>query len=161
QLPGYRARPAFGALCRSLEDRDFGVRAQARTALRTSDPEPEDILPILKRSLDDKGDVAGRAWAVVWVGEIATGSNEPQTREAVALLSAALTDGEAAIRREAALALGTVGAEARPALGRLRDRVGDSDSAVRLQAAIALGRIDPQAARDAIPVLIEALPANP
>jgi HEAT repeat protein len=160
QLLSYRARPAFGALCKTLADRDSVVRVQSRTALRTIDPDPKDILPILKQSLADNDDVPGRSWAVVWLGEIATSIDRPRTKEAVALLSVALADGEAAIRRQAALALGNVGAEAGSALKGLRDRIGDADAGVRLQAAIALGKIDPQAAREAIPILLESLPAS-
>jgi HEAT repeat protein len=161
QLLGYRARPAFAALCKTLTDKNPAVRAQVRTALRASDPEPKDIVPTLKLSLGDKDDVAGRLWAILWLGDIATGIDKQQTEDAVALLSAALADGEAAIRRQAALALGNVGDEASSALKALRERVGDADASVRLQAAIALGKIDPQAARDAIPILLEALPAGP
>jgi HEAT repeat protein len=157
---GYRARPAFGELCKALADKEPAVRVQTRTALRACDPDPKDILPILKKSLDDKADPAGGLWAVVWAGEIATGIDQPQTKEAVTLLTAALADGEAAIRRQAAVALGNVGTEAGSALKGLRDRTGDADSGVRLQAAVALGKIDPQAAREAIPILLEALPGG-
>ncbi len=57
---------------------------------------------------------------------------------------AALADGDAAIRRQSALALGNVGTEAASAVKGLRDHIGDADAGVRLQAAIALGKIDPQ-----------------
>jgi HEAT repeat protein len=158
QLPGYKARPAFAALVKRLDDKDSGVRSRAATALRALDPEPKDILPVLKRVVEGKGDEPGRLWAAAWLGEIAVGIDKPLATEAVALLASALADASAGVRRQAAHALGNVGAEAAPALKGLRDRVNDEDAGARLQVAIALGQIDPKAAREAVPTLLKALP---
>jgi HEAT repeat protein len=157
QILGYRARPAFAALARALDDTDPRVRQRAASALSATDPDPADVLPILKRAVEGKADDAGRLWAAGWLGELAVGIDRPQAAAAVGLLTAALADGSAGVRRQAAFALGNVGPEAAVALKGLRDRVNDADAAVRLQVAIALGKIDPQAAREAVPTLIKAL----
>ncbi len=157
QLLGYRARPAFGVLCKALVDKDPTVRARAAAALRACDPEPNNILAILKQSLDASNDVPNRLWAILWLGDIATGIDKEQTKEAVTLLSVALADSDAAIRRQAAFSLGNIGVEASFAVKRLRSSISDSDAGVRLQAAIALGKIDPGAARETIPILLQSI----
>jgi HEAT repeat protein len=157
QLLGYKARPAFTALTRALDDKDPGVRARAAASTRACDPEPKDVLPVLKQAVEGKADGPGRMWATTWLGEIAVGVDKEQAKQAVSLLTTALADENAEVRRQAAFALGNVGAEATVALKGLQDRVNDADAAVRLQVAIALGKIDPQAAREAIPVLLKAL----
>ncbi len=157
QLMGYRAKPAFGALCKLLLDKDQFVWQRTAATLRATDPEPHDILPILKQSLAADNDISRRAWAVQWLAEIGLGIDKPHTKEAVALLTAALADDGAGVRSQAAFALGNIGAEATSAIKALQGKVGDPDGNVRLQAAIALGKIDPRAAREAIPVLLQAL----
>lgn len=157
QLLGYKARPAFAALTKTLNDKDSGVRYRAAAALRASDPEPKDILPVLKRATEGKADVSGRLWATTWLGEIAVGIDKQTATEAISLLTAALADESAGVRQQGATALGNVGADAAVALKGLQDRVNDADAGVRLQVAIALGRIDPTAAREAIPTLLKAL----
>jgi HEAT repeat protein len=157
QLLGYKARPAFTALTRALGDKDPGVRQVAAAALRACDPEPKDILPVLKQAVEGKADAPGRLWAAVWLGEIAVGIDPQNTKDALAVLTTALADENAGVRLQAAFALGNVGAEATSALKGLKDHVNDADAGVRLQVAIALGKIDPQAAREAIPTLLKAL----
>lgn len=157
RLLGDRARPAFAALAVSLNDKNLGVRARASAAVRAGDPETNDVLPVLKLAVEGRLDDAGRLWATAWLGEIALGVEKQPSVEAVALLTAALADGNAGVRRQAAGALGNVGAEAAGAVKGLRDRVNDEDAAVRLQVAIALGKIDPPSAREAVPTLLKAL----
>ena len=157
QLLGYRARPVFGALSKALMDGDPAVRRQAAAALRACDPEPTDILPILKLSVEAKEDDVGRSWAIVWLGEIGVGIDKQQSNRAMQLLAFALADQNAGIRAQAAVVLGNIGSEASPAVKVLREHVDDPDPNVRQQAAIALGKIDPQAAREAIPLLLQAL----
>ncbi|HYH63475.1 MAG TPA: HEAT repeat domain-containing protein, partial [Urbifossiella sp.] len=157
QLLADRAKPAFAALTRALNDTNAVVRARAADAVRAGDPEPKDVLPVLKRAVEGRADEAGRYWATTWLGEIAGGVEKQPAAEAVALLTTALADGNAGVRRQAALALGNVGAEAAVAVKGLRDRVNDEDAAVRLQVAVALGKIDPPSAREAIPTLLKAL----
>jgi HEAT repeat protein len=160
QLLGYRARPAFAALTKALDDKDSDVRSQAMAALRASDPEPKDVLPVLKQAVEGRADGSGRVWATAWLGEIAIGIDKQDARDAVSVLTTALADENAGVRRQAAFALGEVGAAAASALEKLREHVNDADAAVRLQVAIALGKIDPQAAREAIPILLKALTAR-
>lgn len=157
QMLGEKAKPAFAALTKALNDTDARVRGRAAAAVRAGDPETPDILPVLKRAVEGRADDAGRLWAATWLGEIAVGVEKPHAAEAVALLSAALGDGSAGVRRQAAAALGNVGPEAAVAVKGLRDRVNDEDAAVRLQVAVALGKIDPPSAREAIPTLLKAL----
>ena len=125
QVLGYRARPAFGALCKALADEDATVRARAASSLRASDPEPNHILPILKQSLHAGNDLTNRLWSINWVGEIATGIDKQQAMEAVVLLTASLSDPEAPVRLQAAFSLGNVGAEAGAGIKGLQERIGD------------------------------------
>lgn len=157
QLLQSKARPVLAALIKALKDSDPNVRQHVMTALRSCDPEPQDIFPVLKSAVAGQADEVGRLWAVVWIGEIAVGVDQGLAQEAVGVLTLALADGDAPVRAQAAQSLGQVGPSARSAVKNLRELVNDADANVRLQVAFALGSIDPTAAREAIPVLIKAL----
>lgn len=157
QLLQYKARPVLAALIKALNDADPNVRQHVMSALRSCDPEPKDVFPIVKSAVAGRADESGRLWAVAWLGEIAVGVDQGLSQEAVGVLTLALADGDARVRGQAAQSLGQVGPAARFAVKDLRALVNDSDANVRLQVAFALGSIDATAAREAIPVLIKAL----
>ena len=65
------------------------------------------------------------------------------------VLTAALTDENLYVRRDAARAWGAFGAEAREAVPALLERLSDKEPSVRKAAADALKKIDPEAAAKA------------
>jgi HEAT repeat protein len=67
-----------------------------------------------------------------------------------------LSDGEVAIREEAALSLGELGIDAKSAIPALIDALGDSDTMVRVAAVRALGGMGDEGIK-AIPALIEVM----
>ncbi|NES98056.1 MAG: HEAT repeat domain-containing protein, partial [Desertifilum sp. SIO1I2] len=81
---------------------------------------------------------------------------EQDWSSAIPVLTSALEDSDALVRRSAAYALGKIGAEAKSAIPALTSALQDPDDSVRRSAASALGRMGAEA-KSAIPALTSAL----
>jgi HEAT repeat protein len=151
---GQLSQDSIEALVAELKSDRSDVREKARKALVAVGAQ---AVPALVRLLRDK-DVVGSfregaegegAWdAVNALTEIGA--------PAVLGLSGALGDNEAAVRAQAATALGNIGPAAAATVPSLVRALRDRDDWVRLSAANALGKMGPEA-RKAVPDLTTAL----
>jgi HEAT repeat protein len=141
QTFGGDARAAIPSLARMIgANRPLSLRRSAVQALSNIDPQDHAAVTAFLRALDD-GDPEVRR-----VATRALGRSGPTEQEAVvARLEQALqTEKDAAVRQEAASALGALGPEAEKASSRLKAVMADDHvPAVRIAAAQALLQLDP------------------
>ena len=144
----------LSVLIQSLRSPDANVRKAAATALATVDPAAADVTPALCGVLKDADPfvrlAAARSLRV---------RQAPGAEQAVDPLIELLSHEKAAVRRDAALALGDLGAPAKRSLPALKSLQRDaSEAAVRGPAAWAVARIiAAEANRDAAAVMVLAL----
>lgn len=176
---GPGAAGAVGALVKALEDRDESVRRESAEALGKIGPAAKAAVPALLTALgDDKNSVTMHAaWALGRIGSEAVpqlietladarrhyavvvilGDIGPAAEPAVGALLALLAEPglEQELGREILLALAHIGPGAHEAVPALLKILEDDQSKLRASAAWALARIG---AREAVPILIKALP---
>jgi HEAT repeat protein len=136
---GPDAAAAVPALVESLSSDDDHVRRTALYALGKIGPAASAAIPELRGHLR-QGDKLRRV-AVVWALLQIQPGDRRLVSMAVPLLIEALAADDSLVRREAALALGNLGAAARAAVEPLKARLGDDDPSVREAAAEALAKI--------------------
>lgn len=132
-VPPVQAIPALARACRRAEIRPAALRALAKRGPAA--------LPAIREFASDP-DPRVRAQALSVLG-----------KDGVELLAAALADGDANVRRTAAMALRDCRAAALPALPGLRRLLGDPQMEVRGAAASALAAIGPAAVKPLVEVL--------
>ena len=166
---GPAARPAAEALAPLVVDPEPTVRRAAIRAWLRIRPDPKVAVPLLSKVLAD-ADPAVRTGALEMMAQLGKPAvtaltealkhektaywaclamNElgPKAAEATPILADVLrTNPRAEVRREAALAIGSIGAAAAPAVPALIEALGDKEPSVATGAAFALGLIGPQAA---------------
>ena len=149
---------AGAALRKALGSADANVRAEAAEALgQLGSPEQANLEALAKALADEEPRVRNNA--AESLGHLVQAGDGMPADDAVRWLTPALDSTDAAVRRQAAEALGRLrGAEAISLATRL---AGDADPQVQREAVESLGRLlrgsDAQAARAALPVLREAL----
>ncbi|MEM7231988.1 MAG: HEAT repeat domain-containing protein, partial [Planctomycetota bacterium] len=131
---GARARIVSKDLRKAVRDRVPEVRSAALIALGQIPDLDWDPIPLFVKGLKDRN-VATRRASVLALAEASVGA------EAVTGLSGALDDGDAAVRRAASKALGSIGEEAAAAVPRLLALLDDGDESVRAAAVEAFGRL--------------------
>jgi HEAT repeat protein len=141
---GCHARPPYegksaARLEAMLKDSSPSVKAQGAYGLSRLGPEARDAIPSLIEAL--KGDALVRENAALALGRIG-----PDAVDAVPALTAALRDSEWSVRRQAALALGEIGAKT--ASKELRRLERDPDRRVRRASREALDKIGGERARN-------------
>lgn len=145
--------PALADLKRALgAEKDASVREAIAFALGEIGRDSllagrdADLVPLLAKTLKDPDPLVRRSAAFA-LGCLAEGADA-----ALPALAAALGDDSAAVRQNAAWALGKLGAPAVPAL---RQALKDADGLVQRDAAASLNQVPPDAAKAALPELLE------
>jgi HEAT repeat protein len=149
-------KEAYAPLRAALIDRDIDVRRNAALALgNIGGEEASAAVPVLVDALRQRDNPELRRQAAAVLKNIG-----PYAQSAINPLRGALTDPDAGLRRNAAVALGGLAKEATSAVPDLVRVLANpkEDADVRVEAAVALSRIGPApAARDAIPTLVKVL----
>jgi HEAT repeat protein len=134
-LPVEKAATTVTDLAALLDDNDVDVRQAVARALERLGPRARAAVePLEAKILDHRSDPEFRV-AVMYVLE-SIGTED--TVSAIPLLTRALTDTDARVRRTAAELLGKYGRLAESAVPALRDTLGDDDTEVRQRASDAL-----------------------
>jgi HEAT repeat protein len=133
------------ALLKTLEHPDGRVRRAGLRSLRSLDPDPKKLAPLLCSQLDD----ADPAVIMPALQTLAT-----MEAEAVPVLVEALADPKA--RYWAAVGLTEIGADAKAAAEPLAKLLADGEFNERLQACLALAAIG-ESAKTAVPALVKVL----
>lgn len=150
---GSSAFAAVGSLKSTLrDDKSASVREAAamalgdiaRGALKAAD-DPE-IVARLEQALEKDGDPLVRRSAALSLGKLG-----PDAKSALAALEKAVEDTNAAVRQNAAWALGRIGASS---VAGLRKALKDDDLLVKRDAAGSLGKLEPEDARGALDELV-------
>jgi HEAT repeat protein len=139
------------ALVKALRQAAAAGRVEAAEDLGRIGPPAAAALPALRPLTEKAADPLLRVEAARAVASI-----DPKNQTVLPLLTDALMDGAARVRKRAAERLGDLGPAARSAVAALVKAAGDPDPAVRRAAIDALGQIGPDA-EQAVAVLVEAL----
>lgn len=153
----YRADAAIPALIEALKDPEIRVRYHALTTLGNLmfEAQPPDLgaaIPTLIELLKDADSSDTRWQAANVLGKIG-----PRSRDAVPLLTQALSDKDHYVRSSAANALGEIGPESRVAAPSLIKLLKDPVADVRASAATALAKVEPGSAGVVVASLSEDL----
>lgn len=151
---GLKAEVAVPALVTALKDRDGSVSSAAASALGRVGVNSRDAVRGLVEALDRDPMLA--AFAAEALGRIGVNA-----APALQPLLKALGSDDADLRREATLALGSLGPTAeQQAIAPLRLRVEDAEPRVRLAAALSLTRLKDDAVEPVLRVLTGAVPRD-
>jgi len=136
-----KERPA-DEWARELTSTDQDQRLTAAMALGVMGEQGKPGIPALSKAVLYDG-----SWVVRWQAAWSLGHVDPEGREVVQPLTAALRDPDWRVRSKAAEMLAKLGTVSFPAVDLLIDLLMDRQPEVRLHAAMALGNIGPDADR--------------
>ncbi|MFW6057787.1 MAG: DUF7079 family protein [Persicimonas sp.] len=148
------ARPAATWLFASFSDRNQAVRCAVADAVVAVDPDPEQTLLHLKKSLFDGSSRVRQAAAMSLARFLASGDR--RYHPAIRALYHALDDASADVRQDAAAAIGWMGPTASEATERLAELAREPNSSTRAAALFALGRMEDSAIEE-LPSMAAAL----
>ncbi len=151
---GPSGRPATESLFASFGDRNQAVRCAVADALAAVNPDHEETLLHLKKSLFDGSSRVRQSAAMSLARFLASGDR--RYHPAIRALYHALDDDSADVRQDAAAALGWMGPTAAEATERLAELARAPNSSTRAAALFALGRME-DSAIDELPSMTAAL----
>lgn len=154
QRLGRRARPAVRDVFDAFGDRNEAVRRAVSKAVVAMDPDHEETLAHLKRSLFETSPRV-RQTAALCLAEF-TACGDPRYDAALKVLRAALADSSTLVRQGAAVAVGWMGPAAADSVPRLVELTRASEVSVRASALFALGKME-DAALCELPTLTASL----